>query len=204
MCELVPNLDEMLSFLPNTIVFSCCHQLNVVISLHNTRHWCFLFVKIINENYLTRIQKIDAKTLLGDWTVFVLSGTDSSLSVHCFDRSLVSGVMWWIHGYGSTQNSVLLWRNIAKHSIEVSLIRCFCTIVNKRGNHLEHSFLMSKFSINMRCTALFEMLTVSASWRIFSRWSFNRILWIFFTISGVVTSFDPPLDFRLGKSYGLV
>ena len=33
--------------------------------------------------------------------------------------------------------------------------RCFCSIVNKRSTHLAHSFFMSKFSVNMRCTALF-------------------------------------------------
>ena len=109
----------------------------------------------------------------------------------------VSGVKWLAHISSMVMNrrkksALLLW-NIAKHSIETSSRRCFCSIVSKRGTHLVHSFLMFKFSVNMRCIALFEMPTISASPRTFSRRSSNTILWIFFTFSVVVTSFSQPL-----------
>ena len=81
---------------------------------------------------------------------------------------------------------------IAKHSIETSSRRCFCFIVSKRDTYLAHSFLMRRFSVNMRCIALFEMPTMSASSRTFSQRSSNTILWIFLTISVVVTSFGRP------------
>ena len=79
-----------------------------------------------------------------------------------------------------------------RQTLKTSSRRC-CSIVGKRGTHLAHSFLKSKFSVNMRCTALFEMPTMSASLRTFSWRSSNTILWIFFTISVVVTSFGRPL-----------
>ena len=78
-------------------------------------------------------------------------------------------------------------------SIETFLRRCFCFVMNKHVTHIAHSFLMSKFSVNMRCTEHFEMPTMSSSSRTFSRWLSNSILWIFFTISVVVTSFSRPL-----------
>jgi len=106
-------------------------------------------------------------TLPADGTVFAFFGADSPFSVHCFDCSFVSGVKWWTHVSSMVmnrrKNSALLLRNIAKHSIETSSRRCFCSIVSKRGTHLAHSCLISKFSANMRCTALFEMFTMSAS-----------------------------------------
>ena len=89
-----------------------------------------------------------------------------------------------------------LWidaKNIAKHSIERSSRRCFCYIVSKGDTHLAHSFLISKLSENMQCPAPFEMPTMSASSHTFSRRSSNSILWIFFTISVVVTLFGRPL-----------
>lgn len=60
-------------------------------------------------------------------------------------------------------------RNVAKYSIKPSSRRTFYSIVNKRDTHLGHSFLMSKFQVNMQCTAHFEMRTMSASSRPFSR-----------------------------------
>ena len=90
----------------------------------------------------------------------------------------------------------LLKRNgffIVSHSIETSSRRSFFFFVSKRGTHFAHSFLMSKFSVNMRCTAHFQMPTMSASSCTFSRRSSNTILWIFFTISVVVTSFGRSL-----------
>ena len=91
------------------------------------------------------------------------------------------------------RTSALLLRNIAKHPIETPSRRCFCSIVNKRGTHLAYSFFMPKFSVNMRCTPLFEMPNMSAISRTFSGRSSNTLLWIFFTIPGVVTSFGRPL-----------
>ena len=83
--------------------------------------------------------------------------------------------------------------NISKHSIETSSRHCFCSIVSKRGIHLAHTFLMSKFSGNMRFTALFEINIMSARSHTFSRQPFNNILWIFFVIFVVVTSFSQSL-----------
>ena len=116
---------------------------------------------------------------------------------HCFDCSFVSDVKWWTHASARVMNrrkksALLLWK-IDKHSIETSSRRCFCSIVSKRGTHLAHSFLMSKFSVNMWRTALFVMPTMSTRSRSFSRRSSNTILWTFFTISVLVTSFVQPL-----------
>ena len=65
---------------------------------------------------------------------------------------------------------------IVKHSIETSSRRCIESIVSKRGTHFAHSFLMSKFSVNMQCTAFLEMPTLSDSSRTFRRRSSNTIL----------------------------
>ena len=82
-------------------------------------------------------------------------------------------------------------RHIVKHSIETSSWNCFYPIVSKHGTHLTHSFIMSKFLVNMRCTTLFEILPcLLACW--LSR-LINIILCILFTISGVITSFGRPL-----------
>ena len=106
-------------------------------------------------------------TLPADGTIFAFFRADSPLSVHCFDCSSVSGVKWWTYVSSMVMNqckksALLLW-NIAKHSIEISLRHCFYSIVSKRDTHLAHSFLMSKFSINMRCKALSEKLAMFAS-----------------------------------------
>ena len=85
-----------------------------------------------------------------------------------------------------------MW-NIAQHWIETSSRRCFCFIMSERSTHLVHFFLMSKSLVNMRCTALFEMLTMSASSRAFSQRSSNTILRMFPTISVVVTLFSRQL-----------
>ena len=139
-------------------------------------------------------QKTDATTLPVDETDSAFLGADSPFSVHCFDCSFVSGMKWWIHVSSMVmnrrKNSALLMWNIAKHSIEIFSRRCFCSIVGKRGTHLVHRFLISKFSVNMRCAVLFEKPAMSASSCTSSRRSPNAILWIFFTIPVLVTSFD--------------
>ena len=94
----------------------------------------------------------------------------------------------FILDYESTQNSTVARRKLTKRSNETSSRCCFCSIVSKRGSHLSYSFLTSEFLVDMRCTALLEMPTMSASSRTFSR----TISWVFFTISGGVTSFDRP------------
>ena len=91
-------------------------------------------------------------------------------------------------GYESTQNSTVSGRNLTKRSTETSSPCCFCSIVIKRGSHLAYSFLMSEFLVDMRCTVLPEMPTMSASSRTFSL----TISWAFFTTSGGVTSFGRP------------
>ena len=88
-------------------------------------------------------------------------------SVHCFDCCFVSDVKWWIHVSfmvmnGRKKSALFLW-NVAKHSIGTFSRRCFCYIVSKCGKHLAHSLLMSKFSVNMQCTALFKMPTMFSS-----------------------------------------
>ena len=45
----------------------------------------------------------------------------------------------------------------------------------------------------MRCAALLEMPTMSASSRTFNRWLSNTILWNFFTFSVIVSSIGRPL-----------
>ena len=101
----------------------------------------------------------------------------------------------FIHGYEATQIIsfiVVKHRRIFDWNISR---RSFCSIVCKCGTHLAHSFLMSKFSVNMRYTALFEMPTMSASSCTFSPRLSNTILLIFSTISVVVTSFGRALWF---------
>ncbi|GFW42670.1 hypothetical protein TNCV_257311 [Trichonephila clavipes] len=87
----------------------------------------------------------------------------------------------------------------------IVLIVLLSRIVSKRKTHLAHSFLMSKFSDNMRCTTLFEMPTISASSSIFSQRPSSTALWIFFAF---LLESSPHLvdhcDSRLGSSYGLV
>lgn len=132
---------------------------------NNTFVDCFSFVKII----IPRIsQKSEAMILPAEVTVFASFGTDSSLSVDCFDCSSTSDVRWWtdlcfMHGYAS----ILLHWNTARN----------CSIVSKRDTHLPHS-----------------LPTISVSSHTFSRRSSNTILRIFFAVSGVVTSFDRPLQ----------
>ena len=121
----------------------------------------------------------DAMTFLADGTVFF--GVYYFLSVHCFDCSFVSGVKWWTHVSSQVMNrrkklSLLLY-NIAKHSIETSLRRCFCSIVSKRGTHLAYSSLMFEFSVNIQCKALFKIRTISVSSRTFSGQSSNTSSW---------------------------
>ena len=70
------------------------------------------------------------------------------------------------------------------------------------STNLGHSFLVSKFSVNKRCTALFQMPPVSASSCSFIPRSSNTISWIFFTISGVVTSFGRPLRCSSWQTFG--
>lgn len=138
--------------------------------------------------------------ILKNWrheTVFAAFGVDSPLSAHCFDSSFVSGVKC-SHVSSLVMNRcktlpLLLW-NTTKHSIETSSGHCFCSIASKHNTHFVHSFLISKFSVNMRCIAPFEMPTMSASLYTFSRWSSKTILWIFFIISGMITSFGWPLQ----------
>ena len=129
-----------------------------------------------------------AMTSLVDGTVFASFRTDSSLSVHWFDCSFVSGVKWWTYVSSIVMNrrktsALLLW-NIAKYLIKTFSRHCLCSLVRKHGDYLVHSFLMSKFPFNMRCTALFDMPTMSASSHTFSRRSSSTILWIFFTSLG--------------------
>ena len=136
-------------------------------------------------------------TLPADGTVFAFFEANCPLSVYCFDCSFASGVAWRTHVLFIVTNrrkksALILW-NFAKHWVWTSSRRCFCSIESNRGTHLAHSFLMFAFLINMRCIAQFEMRTMFASSRNFSRRSFTTILWIFFTISVVVTSFGQPL-----------
>ena len=76
----------------------------------------------------------------------------------------------FIHGYETTQKLGFI---AVKHLYCNILTTLLCSIVNKRGSQLAHSILMSKFSVNMQCKTLFEMPTMSASWRTFSRRSSN-------------------------------
>ena len=136
-------------------------------------------------------QKTDTMALPANGVVFAFFRANSPLSVYCFDCFFVSSVKWWTYVSSMVMNrrkkSALSLRNIGKHLIESSLLRCFCSIVCKRCTHLAHIFLMSKLAVNMRCTVLFEISTMFASWRNFSRRSSNIISWIFFTIFVVGT-----------------
>ena len=108
-------------------------------------------------------------TLPADWAVFAFFRADSPISVHCFDCSFVSGVVWWTHVSSmvikSMQNiSFIAVKHRQTHDWNILTMQSFF-FVSKRGTHLAHSFLKSKFSVNMRFTALFEMPTMSASLR---------------------------------------
>ena len=151
-----------MSWWNNTFFFAKCghfswfHHSSAVISLHNTHRW-FFFLFQDNQSELFHVH-------LKNWCY------DFSSRWNCLRllRSRFSpfGALFWlflrlrcevidpcfIHGYESTQKPALLLWNIAKHSIETSSRRCFCSIVSKRGIQLAHSFLMTKFLFNMRCT----------------------------------------------------
>ena len=137
-------------FSPNAAVFSWFRQLNSWISSRNTRRW-FLFLFEDNS------PKNQRHELPGFFIFFV---ANYPLPIHCFDSSFVPRVNCFIHGYDSTQNQGLI---ASKHSIETSSRRCFCSILSKRFVNLVHGFLMSKFSVNTQCAALFEMSTTSRS-----------------------------------------
>lgn len=64
--------------------------------------------------------------------------------------------------------------------------------VSKRGTHLAESFLMPKISCRIWSTRFFEMPTVSAISRTFSRRSANTRSWIFGVFSSVVAVFGAP------------
>ena len=102
----------------------------------------------------------------------------------------------FIHGYEPAPKSGFIavkHRQTLDWNIPMALFLFHCERTRHPWTHLEHSFLMSKFSVNMRYTELFETPTMSASSRIISRRSSNTILWIFFTISVVITSFGQAL-----------
>ena len=100
----------------------------------------------------------------------------------------------FIHGYESTENIGFITvkhRQTLDWNIPTTLFLFHCELTRHPScAQLSHVY---KFSVNMRCTALFVMPTMSASWRTFSLRSYNTILWIFFTISVVVTSFGRSL-----------
>ena len=160
MCELVHYLDETtLNFLPTAAVISRFYHSIDVISSSNTRRWLF-FVFEGNENYFTCIPKIWCHDLASRWNCLrLLCNRFSPLSpffwlflrLRCevIDPCFLTIVM-----NRRKKSALLLW-NIAKHSIETSSRRCFCSIVSKRSTLLVHSFLVFKFSVNMRYTALF-------------------------------------------------
>lgn len=87
-----------------------------------------------------------------------------------------------IYDYEMARKFCLLLWNFAKHSIAICSRHCFYLSVSKR-------FFMSEFSDNMRCTAVFEIPTMSPSSCTFSRRSSSAAFWIVCTTSGVVTSF---------------
>ena len=158
----------------------------------------FSLWKIITGNYLTHIPKNWHHDFVRRRNFFfVFFGTDSLrfnplLWLFFYLRFEVMDTCF-NYGHESTKIWFYLRWNIIKYAIETSSRRRFCSIRSKRSNHLRHGFLLSKFSVNMHYTALFEMPTMIARSCIFSHRSFNIILWIFFTISGVIISFGLPL-----------
>ena len=168
MCELVHCLDETtLSFSPNASVFSWYHHSNAVIRSYNTRRWLF-FIFEDNQWKLSHVHPIK----LMPWPFQQMELSSPSLELILPFQSIVLTVFClrcevigpcFIHGYESTQKIGFI---AVKHhqTLDWNIPwRCFCSIVSKCGTHLVHSFLMFKFSVNMRCTALFEMPTISAS-----------------------------------------
>ena len=126
-------------------------------------------------------------------TIFTSFTDDSILSVHRFDFFCLRYEVMYpysTHSYESTQKLDLLQRKIVKYSIETSSRCCFCSIMS---TNLLTFFSCLKFSVSMQCAVLFEISTMSASSCTFTWRSPNIILWTFFTISGVVTSFGQPL-----------
>lgn len=128
---------------------------------------CFFFLEVLNEIIPCAFQKTDAMTLPTDGTVFAFFLADYPLSVHYFDCYIVSGVSSHISSMVMNQlkNSVLLVRNIAKHWTEASSWRCFLFHCEQTRTYPGHSFVILKFSVNIRCTILFKIVTMSAIWR---------------------------------------
>ena len=111
---------------------------------------------------------------------------------------------WWTQNSSIVmnwcKNSAQLRRNIVKHSFETSSRPCFCFIVSKRCTHLKHSFLVSKFSDNMRRAALFKLPATSVSSRTFIRRSSNTILWTFSPFLAWSPHLVDHCDVRLGRT----
>lgn len=140
--------------------------------------------------FFTRIQKSWLYDHANIWSSLRL------ISVNSLDCSFNSNIKWSVLT-NPRKNSGLLLRIIAKHSR-----RCFIPFYF----HLAHSFLISQLSVNMQCTILFQMSTLSVTSLTFSWPSFNTIWWIFLIICGVIRSLYliDHCDVRLRSSHGLI
>lgn len=136
-------------------------------------------------------QKTDAMTLPADETL--LPSLEPILPFQYIVLIVLSYRVWSVMFQPWLWIEAKTWLCCAKHSIETSSQCCFCYIVSKHGTHVIHSFVTSKFSINMQCTILLDMSTMSVSSGTFSRRLSNIILWVFLTISILVISFGRPL-----------
>lgn len=177
-------------------MFACFLPSKVVIIFQTNCRWMFSFLKIVNENNTIRIPK---KTT--PWPCLWMKWSSASLNrlsllSSWFDR--FSSRVWndtpIFHPWVRRKYSALYQWNFAKNSSETSSRHCFCSNVSRYDTYFAHSFLISKFSVNMRCTISFEMSVISANSQTFSRLSSSTVLWMFCTIFEVVTSFGRALQ----------
>ena len=77
-------------------------------------------------------QKTDAMNLSSDGTVYAFFGADSSLSVHCFDCSLASGVKWSQNSWTQTPKTQSPWVLTVTHFLGSYCEPESCTKISHR------------------------------------------------------------------------
>ena len=169
--------------MPNAAIFSWFHQLNAAIRSHNIRHWLFFsLLKVINKNYTTRIPK--------NWR-YDLSSRWNCLHLLWNRFSPFSSLFWLFSRLKREMFHLWIWIDAKTRLYYGETLSNILVPCEQTWHYLAHSFSLSKFLVNMRCTVLFAMSTMCASWHTFSLRSSNVI---FFTIFGAVTSFGRTLQ----------
>lgn len=110
------------------------------------------------SSFLYKRSKISQKTvtmiLLAGRSILALFGFDAPVKVHCFDWSLVSGVLWWIHVSLTVtkrrKKSFMLQFNFANLVFSMVKRSRLLSIGNTCGTHLSMSCLTLTRTFNLK------------------------------------------------------